>query len=196
MKSLMSDISCFELYYGILGYCTEVRSFEDAAAFADANLNRGKTLSGATLCIENLVKAGGLSRSVIVGADEVSYEAFIAMLEEEDVVKEDGRVMLQTTDAGRDVLKTHSPAKRLRQLLDEHAQYEGVFTAIMRYCESPRTLQDITVEIQRMGYSTQPAKGAEVLYPSFVIDNLQRAGIIVWDSGWQLTEGGRAIGVS
>ena len=97
----------------------------------------------------------------------------------------------ETTEVGRAFVEQHAPRARLIELLDLVPARRDTYVEVLEYCREPRSYHDFESllagrDILRIG----PNGTHEAIQPSVFLDKLERAGAIVWDGGWKLTEGG------
>jgi hypothetical protein len=98
---------------------------------------------------------------------------------------------VQASEAGLNGLKDMNPFLRLRQAIDSKPDIERACVAVLAACDSPKTLDELEDALNEIGIKTRYADGSIDVYPSHILDVLDRAGVVVWDSGWVITDEGR-----
>ena len=195
IEELLSRADCRELYYESLRFCKTERSLSELEEAMAASPSIRTTVKSPGACVDTLVDAGALSARVLLNdGSSVTLDAFRKMLEDDLCNKDDGVVLLRTSQEGEEVLGAFSVARRLAGLFEDKPDLHEAYKAILRLCEEPQFVPDIEAELNRLGFSTKPQLGSDFLYPSAVLDALARTGAVQWDDGWKLTdEGGDAL---
>lgn len=153
--------------------------------------SRKKTTTPLEVCVANMVDAGGIVEYALVDDERVEMDDLLARIEEGTVDKDDAVLMLEITQTGIEVLDQVSVKHRLEVLLSQAPDYRTLYLQVLQACESPQTLGDITQIMQADGLVTSPHPGADVVYPSTIVDALQQTGALMWSGGWVLTQEGR-----
>lgn len=180
-----------ELYYETLRLCEKPLSQEQVIELLEQSPNRRKTTTPLEVCLGNLIEAGGLYQYAVVEDTEMTIEELIEKIEAEELDKEQATLMVVTTEVGKEVVGKMSVKARLDELFKDKPEYVSAYEGILSFCAQPRYLNEITEKIQSMGIATAPAPGVTPVYPSFLLDTLQKTGVICWNDGWCLTEEGR-----
>lgn len=140
-----------------------------------------------------LEEAGGLKRIELdESGEEVLPERKEGLSEDEvdDLVCD---VCFETTDLGREFVTLHSPKARLEELLGLVPARRSTYVEVLEFCETPRSYDDVKALLDGREILHVGSDGtAQPIQPSVFLDKLERAGAVVWEGGWQLTEGGRA----
>lgn len=147
--------------------------------------------------IQTLIDADGLLK-VEIGTDgeEVLPEQKLGLSPDEadDLVDS---YALETTDLGRLVAEEMAPELRLCELFSAFADRREIFSDIMDFCrESPRTYAQIEAHLSGCDLShiaSLNPTASTPIQPSVFVDNLERAGGLVWRDGWKLTREGEAL---
>jgi hypothetical protein len=95
----------------------------------------------------------------------------------------------QTSEAGKKVLETQSPQRRLLELMAKEPQYGETYVQVLEFCQVPKT----RIEIEEW-VKANPFLQESHVYPAFLIQRLEDAGGIEWvDSHWRTTESGKGV---
>lgn len=148
--------------------------------------------------IKSLIDAGGLQLLKIGEEGQVLYdEAFVGLTvdEADDII---ASFSLEATEAGRAIAEELSPKKALSDLLAKFPDRAGVYRDLLSFVESNHcNYAQIEALFKGRDFSAIKTIGAEkrvALQPSVFVDNLERAGGLVWqDGGWCLTSEGKAL---
>ncbi len=180
-----------EIEYKILQFCEERRDLhvieEEVAGYPEF----AHAVQSQYHLICALEDAGGMRRIELdENGAEVSSERKAGLTEDEvdDLV---ASYSFETTEVGRAFVAQHAPRARLIELLDLVPARRETYVEVLEFCREPRGYHDIETllagrDILRFG----PDGTEETIQPSVFLDKLERAGAIVWDGGWRLTEGG------
>lgn len=180
-----------EIEYKILRFCEERRDLrvieEEVAGYPEF----AHAVQSQYHMICALEDAGGLRRIELdENGVEVAPEQKEGLTEDEvdDLV---ASYSFETTEVGRAFVEQHAPRARLIELLDLVPARRDTYVEVLEYCREPRSYHDFESllagrDILRIG----PNGTHEAIQPSVFLDKLERAGAIVWDGGWKLTEGG------
>ena len=189
----MEQESTRELNYEVLAFCAEERRQDDVVRFALESPQSKKVTTSLSTVIDTLVKEGALVRLARIDGALVPIEEFVEAIESGDAARDDAEIVLIATDFGKQVAADGCVEKRLARMLAEKTQHKPALRLLVDLCETPQTLSSITAALKSAGVPTEPARGVEPVYPSLLLDSLQRTGVIVWEDGWRLTKEGRSI---
>lgn len=183
-----------EIYWRVLQFCKERQDLRDIEAMVEQlpEFKYGTQNQYHLVCV--LEKNHGLVRFEL-GEDghEVSAEEKEGLSEAEADELVWGYAF-QTTDAGAVVADRYQPQIRIAELMSEIPERTATYRELLEFFDDrPRTYNEVF----------QLLKGRDVLMsgrgpqerpmqPSVLVDNLERAGSVVWDEGWRLTDEGRA----
>lgn len=145
-----------------------------------------------------LIEAGGLAQlSLDAEGNPLPPEAFEGLTEDEadDLVDV---YALETTEAGKAVADELSPKLELKKLLARFADRAGVYQDLLGFIKSNHcNYKQIEELFKGRDFSALATIGREsnvALKPSVFVDNLEKAGGIVWkDGGWTITAEGEAF---
>ena len=90
------------------------------------------------------------------------------------------------------LVEQHEPAFRLAQLLEVDSSYGAVYRELLEYLyEQPRSYNDVKNHFKNEPLSSLIVGGnLQFMQPSVFVDRLERAGAIVWNGGWTLSDAG------
>lgn len=184
-----------EVLYRILAYCAEERTLEDLEqevaswpSFKAATQNQYRLA-------EHLVRAKGL--------EEIERDAQGAVVDPRDTegLDEDALdelvcgISYRTTETGLLFVERHRPKARLVELLQLAPERTDVYIELLEFVRAqPRAYRDIEKLLQgRPVLKTIVDGTSRTMQPSVFVDKLERAGALVWNGGWCLTEEGEAF---
>lgn len=143
-----------------------------------------------------LVEGGGLEEVAVDAEGEpVTLERTVGLTEDEadDLV---ASIRLRATEVGRAVADDHTVGRRMDDLLSMFSDRATYYTEVLDFCKEPRRFQDIEALFKGRdlsGLRTLHPESGLAIKPTVFIDNMEKAGAIVWKKdGWVLTEGGGA----
>lgn len=184
-----------EALYRLLAYCADERTLDDIERTMPTwPVFKGTTQNPYRLA-EHLVRAGGL--------DKLERDANGALVTQEDKagLDEDAADDLvcstayRTTDVGARFVEQHRPQARLVELLQLAPERADVYRELLEFTAAkPRTYHDIAELLRdRPVLETVIGGTRHTMQPSVFVDKLERAGALVWNEGWRLTEEGEAF---
>jgi hypothetical protein len=97
-------------------------------------------------------------------------------------------LLWSTTPIGRQVLADRERDDRLGRLLACEENHRDAYLRVLWFCLSPRSRTEI--EAMLKGH---PALAPGVLYASFFMDTLEKAGGLAWEGGWLTTPPGKNL---
>ena len=183
-----------EVLLAILSYCETARDQADVEAHVASLPEAAGAMQSPYRLMQQLVAAGGLTCTELdAQGNEVLPAAKEGLSEDElDDLVQGWRY--ETTNAGKQVAAYFAPARRMARLLDVHPTAAAAYSQVMRYCEQPRSRNDLAAFIERehLLETIQAVlpKGSE-LRPSVLMDKLEAAGMLAWQNGWTITDAGR-----
>ena len=125
-------------------------------------------------------------------AEAVPAEDPIISIYDQDgylVIEEEDEGTWRTTAAGLAYLDSIDPEKQFSETLAAHAGMDDVFYDIIAYCaEQPRSISEIVGH-----FSDDPRLGPQTYYASYVVDQLEETGAIVWKDNWMPTALGQRL---
>lgn len=181
-----------EIHYKTLMFCCKRRNLAEIESHIQAYPEFKHATQDPCHLIRAMVCAGGLQEFEL---DQDGCAITPAMKEGLDEDELDDLVAgwaYEVTDAGKLVVERHAPRARLTELLNSSPERRDAYIQVLQYLEEvPRTYAQVSDVLSQNG-ALNPLRPEEVgMQPSVFLDKLERAGGIVWDEGWFLTEGGR-----
>lgn len=177
-----------------LRFCFDECERADVEERLDSFLKGIDATRPASSLIESLLATGGLSETIVADGVRMTrseYEALHA--DAEDGGCEQVFVLLRTTQDGRCVAGKYSTSNRLVGLFVEHPELSGVYSAVLDFCNEPKSYREIEIYLGTSFSAFVAGKGERPLvHPSFVLEGLQLTGSLSWAGGWKTTEEGRA----
>ena len=139
-----------------------------------------------------LERAGGLERIELDEDGEVVTADRKAGLSEDEVDDLVYDVRFETTELGREFVSRHTPKARLEELLDLVPARRSTYVEVLEFCEEPRSYDEVKKLLEGRDVLHAGEDGTrQPIQPSVFLDKLERAGAVVWDGAWRLTEGGK-----
>lgn len=183
-----------EIEYQVLGLCQHLRSLRELEQLIAAMPEFKACGQNQYRILVYLEEAGGLDRFEIDDAGTVITEEMTAGLTEDEIDDLIADYAFLTTEVGRAVCEDMKPENRMADLMKIMPARTATYCEVLEFCQQPRTFKEIDAllrgrDILKAG-TLNPMTNIP-LQPSVFIDNLERAGGIVWDGAWKLTEGGR-----
>ena len=89
------------------------------------------------------------------------------------------------SEAGAASLAEYRAADPIADLRIRHERYEPLFAEILAFCRTPQAKAAIDDIVRGNPLTENPR-----VLPAFFIDQLERAGALIWDGGWKTTEAG------
>ena len=181
-----------ELMYKILAHCAQEYPLECLEKTIATWPEFNSSTQNQYHLLETLTKAYGLQKyeydenGVVVTSDSISE------LNDDEIDELIYETRYLTTDTGQLFVQKHHPRARIVELLSLAPERTDVYIELLEYIsEEPRTYNQIkqllgnhpALEIYIEGQS-------QVMQPSVFVDKLERAGALVWDKGWCLSEEG------
>ena len=176
----------------VLVLCMESKRQDEVATYLAGLPEMQRSAQSALQVIERLKVCRGLVTTIVADGIAITPEEYEETIQGGSTgTFSEAYAMLTTSDAGRVVVDELSIANRLQLILEQHPQYLDAFTRVLKVCAKPQTLSDIDDQLKQLGYKTSANKSGECLYPSFILDFLNQAGFLLWDSGWMISNEGK-----
>ena len=181
-----------EILYKTLQFCRVEANLEtlekEVASFPEYATCRYSAVALANI----LVKHYGLKLVEHSSDGSVVQEADKKGLSEDEVDDLVAFVSYVTTPEGEVLVEQHEPAFRLAQLLEVDSSYDAVYQELLEYLyEQPRSYNDVKNHFKNEPLSSHIVGGnLQSMQPSVFVDRLERAGAIVWNGGWTLSDAG------
>lgn len=182
-----------EILYRTLGFCTEERLLHDVEQEIATYPEFPSCGQNQYFLINCLVKAYGLD---FIERDDdgnvVTAQAKEGLTEDEidDLV---ASYHYKTTEVGLKFLEEYSPKVRLVELLELTPERTDTYIEVLEFVAGgSRSMADIEGLLEGREIQTFINGRYETIKPSVFVDKLERAGALVWNSGWNLSEEGRS----
>lgn len=177
-----------EILYKILvraeDFCT-LRQLEDYVAmlpqFAEATEPQYEL-------IQYLVRAGGIDEYELDAQGAIVQEQRKAGLSEDELDDLVCTWGYRTSALGRQVAQEMRPARRLDSLLSEHPEWAEALLDTLGFLDEKRELGEVGDFLKTLCLT---APDGAMLQPGVFVDKLEKAGVIVWQDGWVISEDGR-----
>lgn len=166
LTRLSNEQACSAVLYKILAYCDIARTSSDVEQKIPSFPEMKGALQSPKMMLAWLVEAGGINRITTKGMEP----------------------MWLTTAAGQNVVRNESYSNRLGRLLAQQAKYRDIYLAVLEACMSPKS----RIELELL-LSGNPALEDPIVYPSFFIETLEKAGGLEWDEKWRTTQAGEEL---
>lgn len=179
-----------EIYYRVLTYCTERRMLEDIERFIMALPEYASATQSPFFIIDDLRAQGALSCIELDenGADVAPEDK--EGLDEDEIDDLVCAFAYVDTDLGLEAAEQCNPRARFAKLVGGDDAYEEAYREVMDLLREKHGAGSIDLVLQRV-QANAPA-GVNIV-TSTVISDLEKAGVIVWQKGWTLTEEGRGL---
>lgn len=101
----------------------------------------------------------------------------------------------RTTEVGNEFVRLFAPHSRLIDLLDLAPERSETYAELLDFVRAqPRSYDEIKELLAgKPALETIIAGRRETMQPSVFVDKLERAGALVWNKGWKLTEEGEGF---
>lgn len=164
LERIAAEPDCGNILYKILKYCEKERTQKEVEEAILSFPEMKNSMFSPAVFLSWLEEAGGIEGK----AHEQSEQRWI------------------TTAAGRNAVRIQSEENRLRKLFDEESRYHDIFIQVLEFCSSPKSRIDIEFLLKE-----NPILEKTKVYPSFFLENLEKAGGLVWDEKWKTTQAGK-----
>ncbi|WP_080797585.1 hypothetical protein [Arabiibacter massiliensis] len=182
-----------ELDYQVLLYCTERKGLSDIEEhLASLPEFKAATRDQYSLITE-LVHHHGLEFFELDEAGNPVGEADKAGLTENEVDDLVAGYAYRTTEAGLEVAARMDPARRLADLLEAEPHRRDAYLALLEFLQEAHSFAQVDGFLRGCNVAELARQAGDGgVQPSVFVDKLERAGVIIYDGGWQATEAGRA----
>ena len=182
-----------EAMYKTLKYCTEERVLRDIEEHIATFPEFPRVTMNQYYMITSLVKAHGLELiERTEDGQRVTPEMKEGLTEDEidDLVFS---LNYRTTPIGEQLVAERSPKHRLERLLDWEPLRRKTYVEILEFIAAePRPYADVESKLKGSPVLETVINGRiERVQPSVFLDKLERAGVLVWNKKWEITEEGR-----
>lgn len=184
-----------EIMHKTLKYCTEERLLADVEREIASFPEFSRATQNQYHMVSTLVKAGGLDFIERDEAGNLVTPERKAGLTEDEIDELVATWSYRTTELGNAAVADRTPFARFAELVDYTAERKSAYIDVLKFvAEAPRSIKEVEAllegrpEMQAMVYGRM-----ETLKASVFVDKLGRAGVLVWDGKWRLTQEGEEI---
>lgn len=171
VKRIEAEPACRRLLYQLLGFCAEPRSGREIQYWLAPFPEMKSGFHTPGMLFGWMVQAGAIAQCT------------------EEQCGEASDAMWRTTDAGHSALHQNDASARLSALLSESSPDSEIYRAVLEFCRTPKSREEIEALLQPQCESRVP-----VVYPSYFIEQLEASGGLEWNGRWCTTaEGMRRI---
>lgn len=185
-----------EINVEILRYCLERHELSEIEEHVIAMPeDREATLDPYHL-IENLERAGGLERFPLDADGEIVSPEQLEGLTEDQADDLIASYAFQTTEEGEQVVAEASPEARIGDLFEREPERADTYVELLAFFDEERRSYQSVCDLLKgrdVLFRTLGDGSRQRIQPSVFVDRLERAGAIVWDDGWVLTDEGRRV---
>jgi len=198
LECLDRRASFHNILYGLLLFCVQERSYEEAELHAQTFAEFEANFQSPRRYLMLLQRTGALEeipydeKGKLV-TDELRERALEDGLEPDclDTLAADWRV--QTTDVGKEVIRLASPYLRLQALFAENPSRSQTYLKVLNFCVQPCQMTQIAEGLKDDPGLEHNEKGIAGMQPSAYVSKLNQAGGLDWKGGWVVTKGGKKI---
>ena len=181
-----------EMYLRVMRYCEQERELHDIEQRMETFPEFPRCTMNQYYMIKSLVAAYGLE---FIERTEDGLQVTPEMKEGKTEDEIDDLVFsfnYVTTPLGLRLLEERSPRKRLEALLDWEPSRRDTYVQVLNLiAEEPKTYAQIESLMKGSPALETMINGRiETVQPSVFLDKLERAGVLVWNKKWQITEEG------
>ena len=182
-----------EIYYKILKYCVEERPLGDIEERIATYPEFPRATMNQFYFVKMLTNNHGLE---LIERTEQGERVTPEMKEGKTEDEVDDLVFsfsYQTTPVGVRLIESHTPIQRLESLLDWEPRRKETYIQLLEYIDQePRDYSQVESLLKGSPVLETVIDGRiETVQPSVFLDKLERAGVLVWNKNWQITEEGR-----
>ena len=179
--------------YKTLKYCTEERVLRDVEEHIATFPEFPRVTMNQYYLITSLVEAYGLE---LIERTEDGQRVTPEMKEgltEDEVDDLVFSLNYRTTPIGEQLVETRSPIHRLERLLDWEPLRRDTYVELLAFIAAePRPYAQVESLLKGSPVLETVINGRiETVQPSVFLDKLERAGVLVWNKKWEITEEGR-----
>ncbi|MCD8316076.1 MAG: hypothetical protein LUB61_01530 [Eggerthellaceae bacterium] len=183
-----------EALYKTLVFCQEPREFGEVENYiADTDeFKYSHIIQSPYTMIQMLTRAYGLEQIPLDADGNVITDEQTEGLSQDEIDDLISTYEVETTEAGRAVINIMDPKKRFASQLAQKPHRAETFYRLMEFCEVPRKFPEIQEFFKNTpGLAIDTVQVHHKLSPDFYVDKLDKAGILVWQKAWILTDAGK-----
>jgi len=182
-----------EAMYKTLKYCVEERELHDIEEHIATFPEFPRITMNQYYLVKSLVEAYGLE---LIERTEEGERVTPEMKEGKTEDEIDDLVFslnYQTTPIGEQLVAKHSPNARFAALLDWEPSRRDTYIEVLEFiAQKPRPYAQVEGLLKGSPVLQTVIDGRiETVQPSVFLDKLERAGVLVWNKNWNITEEGR-----
>lgn len=182
--------------YDVVTFCEEERLFDDAVQLLKDN-TYPKTFVAAPDGFVSLMVDNDFLEMVIY-VDGERYEGTFDELTQDESIPVEAEITytVTATDLGRETVAPYNPAAQLKAVFENDPASAPVHRRVLELCAGAEGLsrQDLEAALKAEDLIPHdPRTGLVSIFPTYYIDNLEKAGGLVWKNAWFATEEGRSI---
>lgn len=182
--------------FDVLSFCESEQPFEAIVSLLEETAYAKTFVARSDAFVALLRDQGLLSMTVYV--DGECYEGTLDDLRDDESVSDEAVVSygFTVTDEGRDAALAIAPKGRLATLFEADEADNPVYCRILVLADQPTGVAKAELEKTLLSEGLIPIDertGLPSIFPSYYIDNLERAGGLVWESTWKTTDEGRRL---
>lgn len=181
-----------EIFYKTLRYCTEERSLRDMEEQIATFPEFPRATMNQYYLVKSLVEAHGLE---LVERTEGGERVTPAMKQGKTEDEIDDLVFslnYRISPIGERLVAEHTPGARLESLLKREPERRDAYLQLLDYiAQEARTYPQVESLLKGSPALQTIIDGhLETVQSSVLLDKLERAGVLVWNNDWQITEEG------
>lgn len=100
-----------------------------------------------------------------------------------EIHQDENTTLVMTTPAGRLALEHENSIDKLEALFEEEPQYKSIYLCVLEFCKEARARKDIEALLSGNELMENPK-----IYPNYFINTLEKAGSLVWNGHWNITQ--------
>ena len=185
-----------EIFLRLIEFCKSRQSLANAEQAVAAMPEFATVSQSPYRLIRTLVDAEGLYWIEIGKDGTVLTPSDKAGLTDDEIQDITFEYAVKATPVGEQVADDLTPEKRLGDLFAHAPGRVKAFKDVMGFCRESRTFAEINAFLRARSGDTLATTSSQTLNPSYYVDMLERAGVLVWNQGWKLTgRGAKALQV-
>ncbi|MDE8702405.1 hypothetical protein PZH32_05430 [Adlercreutzia equolifaciens] len=182
--------------YDLVSFCEEERDFDEAVQLLKNNTYPKTFVAAADGFVSLMVDNDFLAMNIYV--DGEPYEGTFDDLVEDESIPVEAEVTygVRATDLGRETVAPYAPTTQLAKLIESDEEAAPVHLRVLELCsaEGGCSKQELDRTLNAEGLIPHDERtGLISIYPAYYIDNLEKAGGLVWKNTWLATDEGREV---
>lgn len=193
MEVVNNKPSHTEILRKILIYCEERRDFTRVEEKIQTYSEYPNTGQNPYRLIKYLIDGEGLSLLELDEDENILADEKKEGLTEDEIDDLILSYALETTEVGKAVKDNFAPKRRLNYIFEFFNDRQSIFSDLLQFCREPRSFKEIETLLSGKNLSSiktlHPESGIAIK-PTVFVDNMEKAGGIVWKDGWVITKEG------